>query len=112
MSKNNQRNLSEINLGNETYNRGYADGSAGNPKTIKKSHRHAHRYHIGYRHGQDQAKRETGPAFEVLDGNDVVRVHHRIRSASLANNFAPAHDLYPSGKPRGFWAKFKAWLKG
>lgn len=81
MSKNNQRNQSEINLGNDTYNRGYADGVAGNPKTIKKTHRHAHRYHIGYRHGQDQTKRVTGPVVSLPDGH-VQHEYHKIRSAS------------------------------
>lgn len=94
MSKNNQRNLSEINLGNETYNRGYVDGAAGNPKTIKKSHRHAHRYHIGYRHGVDQVKRETSAPL-ILVNEGVAHVHHRI----------------PSAKPTGYWARFTRWLK-
>lgn len=100
MSKNTQRNQSEINLGNETYNRGYADGAAGNPKTIKKTHRHAHRYHIGYRHGQDQTKRMTGPALTTPDGH-VRHVHHKLTAED-------AHRVL--GKPNGFWAKFKAWL--
>lgn len=103
MSKNNQRNQSEINLGNETYNRGYADGVAGNPKTIKKTHRHAHRYHIGYRHGQEQAKRETGPTLTILGSDQVAHVHHKLT----------AEDAYRAlAKPRGFWSRCVAWLKG
>lgn len=81
MSKNSQRNQSEVNLGNETYNRGYTDGLVGNPKTIKKTHRHAHRYHIGYRHGQDQTKRVTGPVVTTADGA-VRHEFHKIRSSS------------------------------
>lgn len=103
MSKNNQRNQAEINLGNETYNRGYSDGVKGNPKTIKKTHRHAHRYHIGYRHGQDQAKRETGPTL-TLHSHNVTHVHHRLPPLTADG---AARVL---GKPRGYWAKFKAWL--
>ena len=95
MSKNNQRNLSEINLGNETYDRGYADGVAGKPKTIKKTHRHAHRYHIGYRHGVDQAKHETGPALTIVGVDQVAHVHHKL----------------PRSQP-GFWTRCLLWLKG
>lgn len=94
MSKNNQRNLSEINLGNETYSRGYADGVAGNPKTIKKTHRHVHRYHIGYRHGQEQAKRATGPTLDIQKDN-VVHVHHKLPAAA---------------QPKGFWVRLKQWV--
>lgn len=67
MSKNSQRNLSEINLGNETYDRGLADGMAGRPKSIKKTHRHAHRYHIGYRQGL----RENQSEHARYHGNSV-----------------------------------------
>jgi hypothetical protein len=101
VSKNNQRNMSEINLGNETYNRGYSDGLVGNPKTIKKTHRHAHRYHIGYRHGQDQTKRATGAPLTLVSEN-VAHVHHKLPSSS-----APL----PTGKPAGFWARFTRWMK-
>lgn len=101
MSKNDQRNKSEINLGQETYHRGYADGVAGNPKTIKKTHRHAHRYHIGYRHGQDQLKRQTTQPLIVVSEN-VAHVHHKLT----------AEDAYRVlGKPSGFWARFTRWLK-
>lgn len=57
MSKNDQRNKAEINLGNQTYDRGVADGIAGRDKNIKKTHKHAHRYHIGYRHGLAERNR-------------------------------------------------------
>ncbi|MBO6275874.1 MAG: hypothetical protein J6N20_00265 [Pseudomonas sp.] len=97
MSKNNQRNQSEINLGNETYNRGYLDGLAGNPKTIKKTHRHAHRYHIGYRHGQDETKRTTGAPL-ILTNNNVAHVHHKI----------PAGNPFV---PKSFWQRFCRWIK-
>lgn len=98
MSKNNQRNQSEINLGNETYNRGYADGVAGNPKTIKKTHRHAHRYHIGYRHGQDQTRRMTGPALTTPDGHvhHVHHVHHKL----------PVSDTVVVS----FWKRLRNWM--
>jgi hypothetical protein len=72
MSKNNQRNLSEINLGNQTYDRGFADGFAGRPKSIKKSHRHAHRYHTGYRHGAEgfgKSNKEWPPSPGITNGN-------------------------------------------
>lgn len=94
MSKNNQRNQSEINLGTETYNRGYRDGLAGNPKTIKKSHRHAHRYHIGYRHGVDQTKRETGKPLTLVHEN-VAHVHHKLLTA----------------KSTGYWSRFLHWIQ-
>lgn len=102
MSKNDQRNKSEINLGQETYHRGYTDGVAGNPKTIKKTHRHAHRYHIGYRHGQDQLKRQTTAPLTVVSEN-VAHVHHKLT----------AEDAYRAlGKPEGFWSRVLRWIKG
>lgn len=101
MSKNAQRNQSEINLGNETYDRGYSDGAAGNPKTIKKTHRHAHRYHIGYRHGADATKRSTGNPLVVVSGN-VAHVHHKLRAD---------HTL--AGNPRnvGLLTRIWNWIK-
>lgn len=98
MSKNTQRNQSEINLGNETYHRGYGDGVAGLPKTIKKTHRHAHRYHIGYRHGVDASKR----LISVNSPKTMVRVDETGVAQTLFQ--------LPAGKPKGIWAKFKAWL--
>lgn len=107
MSKNNQRNQSEINLGNDTYNRGYADGVAGNPKTIKKTHRHAHRYHIGYRHGQDQAKRMTGPALTTPDGH-VRHVHHKLPVPD--NAVVRALIKQQDTAAVTFWKRLRNWL--
>lgn len=54
MSKSGKQSPASVNLGNQTYDRGVSDGLAGRPKAIKKSHAHAHRYHAGYRHGNEQ----------------------------------------------------------
>jgi hypothetical protein len=76
MSKNSQRNQAEVNLGNETYDRGLADGIAGRPQSIKKTHRHAHRYYIGYRQGQrqNQNKHALHHANSVSFSRDGVEV--------------------------------------
>lgn len=107
MSKNDQRNKSEINLGQETYNRGYADGLAGNPKTIKKTHRHAHRYHIGYRHGQDQLKRQTTEPLTIVSQN-VAHVHHKLPAQENAVVRALI-DQQKKGST-GFWARLRRWM--
>lgn len=85
-----------INLGNQTYERGYADGLANRPKSIKKSHAHAHRYHAGHRRGvEDFKRRRTSMATKaVQEDNGVVRV------------------LYTEpAKKQGLLARIAAWIR-
>lgn len=103
MGKNAQRNLSEVNLGNETYDRGLADGMAGRPKSIKKTHRHAHRYHIGYRQGQRQ--RPSASDVSVTQGGIAVTVHGH-GSAQLRS----PSGLTASNK-RGLLTRIWGWIK-
>ena len=108
MSKNKQKNLSEINLGNETYDRGFNDGLNGRPKTIKKTHRHAHRYHIGYRAGERERTTTMQAALAVDDNGIQTRVY-----TGTPEPQAPVKDLIANlGKPKGFWARFRDWLLG
>lgn len=108
MSKNNQRNLSEINLGNSTYARGFNDGLNGRPKTIKKSHRHAHRYHIGYKAGQAEHRTTMRAALSTSDSGIETRNFYRVPETP-----SPVSDLIQNlGKPKGFWARFRDWLLG
>lgn len=100
MSKNNQRNQSEINLGNETYDRGFTDGNAGVPKNIKKTHRHAHRYHIGYRHGETARN---------LAASWVAPMAVQARVATIPLSAAEAVRVLR--KPAGFWTRVLRWLK-
>lgn len=75
MSKSRQQSRASINLGNQTYDRGVSDGIAGRPKAIKKTHAHAHRYHAGYRHGNEQrldVQRRRVASFQADDGVQVV----------------------------------------
>ena len=107
MSKNNQRNLSEINLGNETYHRGYQDGLAGVPKNIKKSHRHAHRYHIGYRHAQEYRKRA------VVSREVKLAEHAKLNTIQVGTKVYAAAPTVPKPKEQlGFWTRCLLWLKG
>lgn len=126
MSKNAQQNRSEIFLGNETYARGFNDGLNGRPKTIKKTHRHAHRYHTGYRHGQAEAKTTMQAALSRdVDGVRQVAYANELGRTRLASSVRqmrerpetliekPIDELIGNlGKPRGFWQRFKAWLLG
>ncbi len=105
MSKNTQRNLSEINLGHETYRRGYGDGIAGRPKTIKKTHRHAHRYHIGYRHGAEETARAAKNGMHLKDGFGVTQVMHNPPKNAVVRAL-----IAQQSRPTTFWGKLKSWL--
>lgn len=110
MSKNNQRNHSEINLGNATYERGFNDGLNGRPKTIKKTHRHAHRYHIGYRAGDRERNTTRQAALAVDSVSSPIRTHAYL-PGNLAHPWGADH-VENLGKPQGFWQRFAAWLRG
>lgn len=101
MSKNNQRNLSEINLGNQTYDRGFADGMASRPKSIKKTHRHAHRYHVGYRHGLESLGRSYTQGQSFSDGDGVYKTVHgegaKVLKSSVVN--------------MRWWTRLLAWFR-
>lgn len=115
MSKNAQQNRSEVFLGNETYARGFNDGLNGRPKTIKKTHRHAHRYHTGYRHGQAEANTTMQAALSRdVDGVRQVAYANALGQTRLgAADESPVKELVANlGKPKGFWQRFKAWLVG
>jgi hypothetical protein len=105
MSKNKQRNQSEINLGHETYTRGYGDGIAGHPKTIKKTHRHVHRYHIGYRHGAEEYARNMKSGLHLQDSHGVTQVMHQKPVNPLV-----ATLIKKQSEPTGFWGLLKSWL--
>ena len=91
-----------INLGNETHARGFNDGLNARPKTIKKSHAHAHRYHIGYRLGEAErlTTMKAALAVEMHQGMNVVTMHYHHNSP-----FAPGE------KPKGFLSRFIAWIR-
>jgi hypothetical protein len=77
MSKSGQQSPASLNLGNQTYDRGVSDGLHGRPKAIKKTHTHAHRYHAGYRHGNEQrldVRRHRVSEFNNPDGV-VIATH-------------------------------------
>jgi hypothetical protein len=105
MSKNTQSNQSEINLGHETYTRGYGDGIAGRPKTIKKTHRHVHRYHIGYRQGAEEQARNVTAGLHLQDSHGVTQVMHEKPVNPLV-----AALIKKQNEPTGFWDTLKSWL--
>lgn len=90
-----------INLGNETHARGFNDGLNARPKTIKKSHAHAHRYHIGYRLGE--AERLT-----TMKAALAVEMHHGMNVVTHSYQTA---DTKPEAKPKGFLGRFIAWIR-
>lgn len=122
MSKNKQKNLSEIHLGNETYSRGFNDGLNGRPKTIKKSHRHAHRYHAGHRQGMEERNTTMRSALAINNQGIQTRSYTgsaingglgRVCDPQLVVVDSPVKELVANlGKPKGFWARFKTWLRG
>lgn len=87
-----------INLGNETHARGFNDGLNARPKTIKKSHAHMHRYHIGYRLGE--AERLTAMKAALCTSSDGVETRSYQRST-----------VTPPPKPKGFLSRFIAWIR-
>jgi len=110
VSKNKQKNLSEINLGNDTYHRGFNDGLNGRPKTIKKTHRHVHRYHIGYKAGQAEA-RTTMRAALAQDDNGVRSLAYQAEHLNLVIP-KPVEDLQASFTKPTLWQRAKRWLFG
>lgn len=117
MSKNAQQNRSEVFLGNETYKRGFNDGLNGRPKTIKKTHRHVHRYHIGYRQGQAEAKATQASALHQ-DNNGIRNVAYletpgwSMSADGHVNIKTPAEELKANFERPSFWARLKRWLFG
>lgn len=91
-----------INLGNATHARGFNDGLNGRPKTIKKSHAHAHRYHTGYILGVVERDTSMRSAMEV-EMNQGLNVSTRVYQVE---------DTKPEDKPKGLWARFMAWFRG
>ena len=90
-----------INLGNETHARGFNDGLNARPKTIKKSHAHAHRYHIGYRLGEAErlTTMKAALAVEMQQGMNVVTHSYRMV------------DTKPIDKSKGLLSRFIAWIR-
>lgn len=93
-----QQTKASINLGNETHARGFNDGLNGRPKTIKKTHVHAHRYHIGYRLGQAEAKTTMRAALSHNDNGVQTR------------NYVGEAVVSPPVK-RGFLSRIMAWVR-
>lgn len=72
--KSGKQTPASVTLGNQTYDRGVSDGLHGRPKAIKKTHTHAHRYHAGYRHGNEQRlnlRRDRVASFQNTDGVQI-----------------------------------------
>lgn len=110
MSKNAQQNRSEVFLGNETYARGFNDGLNGRPKTIKKTHRHAHRYHIGYKAGLAEKQTTMRAALSVdMDG---IQTNNYERGQSLGDYRSPVNELIDGFEKPSFWQRAKRWLFG
>lgn len=91
-----------INLGNATHARGFNDGLNGRPKTIKKSHAHAHRYHTGYILGVVERDTSMRSAMEV-EMNQGLNVSTRVYQVE---------DTKPEDKPKGLWDRFMVWFRG
>ena len=109
MSKTGQQSPANINLGNQTYDRGVSDGLHGRPKAIKKTHTHAHRYHAGYRHGVEQRlniRRERVSSFKDDNG---VQVNVHGEGAQELNPLVRVL-IAKQSKPTGFWGTLKSWL--
>lgn len=87
-----------INLGNETHARGFNDGLNARPKTIKKSHAHAHRYHIGYRLGEAERLTTMKAALATNDAGIVTCSFER-------------NTVVPAPEPKGFLGRFIAWIR-
>lgn len=91
-----------INLGNVTHARGFNDGLNGRPKTIKKSHAHAHRYHTGYILGV--VERDTSMRSAMgIEMNQGLNVSTRVYQVE---------DTKPEDKPKGLWDRFMTWFRG
>lgn len=90
-----------INLGNETHARGFNDGLNGRPKTIKKSHAHAHRYHSGYAMGMTEYRSTTRSAMEV-------EMHQGL---NVSTRVYRVEDTKPEDKPKGLLSRFMAWFR-
>lgn len=76
--KSGKQSPASVNLGNQTYDRGVSDGLHGRPKSIKKTHTHAHRYHAGYRHGNEQRlnlRRQSLPQVRNLTDGVVITTY-------------------------------------
>ena len=91
-----------INLGNETHARGFNDGLNGRPRTIKKSHAHAHRYHSGYGLGVTERNTTMRSAMDVQ-----LDVH-----GSISTRVYQVEDIKPADKPKGLWGRFMTWFRG
>lgn len=91
-----------INLGNATHARGFNDGLNGRPKTIKKSHAHAHRYHTGYILGVVERDTSMRSAMEV-EMNQGLNVSTRVYQVE---------DTKPEDKPKGLLNRLITWLRG
>lgn len=96
-----------INLGNETHARGFNDGLNARPKTIKKTHAHAHRYHIGYRLGEAE-RLTTMKAALATDNNGVITAHYR----KSEDNPVVKALMAQGEKEIGFFKKLKNWMFG
>lgn len=96
MSKSGQQSPASVNLGNQTYDRGVADGIHGRPKSIKKTHAHAHRYHIGYRQGE-KARARSGYAAVHMPTADGVQTAFHGESAKILK--------------KGLLSRFFAWIR-
>lgn len=108
--KSGKQSPASVNLGNQTYDRGVSDGLHGRPKAIKKTHTHAHRYHAGYRHGNEQRLNvRRGRVASFTDYNGVQTNVHGEGAVDLANPVVRAL-VRQQNKPTGFWGKLKSWL--
>lgn len=92
-----------INLGNETYSRGFNDGLNGRPATIKKSHRHLHRYNKGYALGAAEQQRTMHAAVNI-DNEGVMQSFIKHADAIQREDVKK--------KPKGLLSRFVAWLRG
>ena len=108
-----------INLGNVTHARGFNDGLNGRPKTIKKSHAHAHRYHTGYLLGV--VERDTSMRSALTTNEDEVVTRSYIRNPEKAvitsyGNIREAEkalrEIAQNARPVSLWDRFMTWFRG
>lgn len=91
-----------INLGNDTYARGFNDGLNGRPVTIKKSHAHAHRYYKGHAAGG-------------LERSTTMRSALAIEEEGVMQSFIKHSELIKrletEEKPKGFLSRLFTWFR-
>lgn len=96
-----------INLGNATHARGFNDGLNGRPKTIKKSHAHAHRYHTGYLLGV--VERDTSMRSALATNEDaVVTMNYKRHTPTPSTEGL----IVQGSRPVSLWGRFMAWFRG